>query len=167
MATGENAAVAVTLTSVSGFADASIGLGCAALPAAVNCHFSAVSADLAANSSQTVQLTIDTNNPLSGGTTARNAIQVNGGVALAGFSILSLPLCVFFCTGLRRFRKRHGAVFSVVLVLLVSSAAIVVNGCSGFSQTTAAPGTYVIQVTATGANSNVIHYQNLTLNITK
>ena len=41
------------------------------------------------------------------------------------------------------------------------------TGCSGFTQSSAAPGTYVIQVTATGANSNVIHYQNVTLTITK
>jgi len=44
---------------------------------------------------------------------------------------------------------------------------MVASGCSGFSQATATPGTYVIQVTATGTNSDVIHYQNLTLNITK
>jgi hypothetical protein len=44
---------------------------------------------------------------------------------------------------------------------------MLVNGCSGFTQSTAAPGTYVIQITATGVNSDVIHYQNVTLTITK
>jgi hypothetical protein len=30
-----------------------------------------------------------------------------------------------------------------------------------------APGTYTIQVTGVGANSNITHYQNITLTITK
>ena len=170
MKTGQNATVAVTLSSISGFADASIGLGCASLPAAVTCHFASVSVDLTANGSQTVQLTIDTNNPLSGGTTAKNARPGNRDAVLAGLSILpvlSLPLTVFFGWILRRFRKRHGAAWTIALALLLSSAAMMASGCSGFSQATAPPGTYVIQVTATGANSDVIHYQNLTLEITK
>jgi hypothetical protein len=53
-----------------------------------------------------------------------------------------------------------------MMVLLLAGAAMLVNGCSGFTQVTATPGTYVIQVTATGTNSDVIHYQNVTLNIT-
>ena len=44
---------------------------------------------------------------------------------------------------------------------------MMLNGCSaGFSQVTATPGTYIIQISATGANSDVIHYQNVTLTIT-
>jgi len=173
MATGQNATVAVTIASLSGFADANIGLGCASLPAAVTCHFSSVSVDLAANGSQTAQLTIDTNNPLSGGASALNARPENRRANLAGFSIspvlsiLSLAPGIFFGWILRRFRKRHSAIFTAALVVLLSLAAVVASGCSGFSQATATPGTYVIQVTATGTNSDVIHYQNLTLNITK
>jgi sugar lactone lactonase YvrE len=170
MATGKNATVTITLTSISGFADADIGLGCASLPALVTCHFSGVSVNLAANGSQTVQLTIDTDNPLSGGTTAMNAGPGNRGATLAGLSILpmlSLPLTVFFGLVLRRFRKRHGAVWTIALVLLLSSAAMLTTGCSSFSQASATAGTYVIEVTATGTNSDVIHYQDLTLNITQ
>jgi ABC-type glycerol-3-phosphate transport system substrate-binding protein len=55
----------------------------------------------------------------------------------------------------------------MVLILLLSGAAMLATGCSGMSSSSAAPGTYVIQVTGTGVNSNVIHYQNVTLNITK
>jgi len=170
MATGQNATVAVSLASISGFADASIGLGCSSLPAAVTCHFSSISVDLTASGSQTVQLTIDTNNPLSGGVSARNARPGNRGAIQAGLSILpvlSLAFTAFFGWVWRRFRKRYGAVFTIALALLLSSAAMLASGCSGFSQATATPGTYVIQVTATGANSDVIHYQNLTLDIGK
>ena len=167
MATGQNATVAVTVTSIGGYSDANIGVGCASLPVAVNCHFSNVSVNLAANGAQTVQLTIDTNNPLSGGTTAMSSHTVSHGASLAGISNLALPLTVFFGCIFRLFRKRYRSVFTVALVLLLSSAAMLVNGCGGFSQVTATPGAYVIQVTATGTNSNVIHYQNVTLNITK
>jgi hypothetical protein len=50
--------------------------------------------------------------------------------------------------------------------MALSSAALLATGCSGFSSTKAAPGTYTIQVTGTGTQSDVIHYQNVTLDIT-
>ncbi len=166
LAASQNATATVTFTSISGFTD-TLGLGCASLPAAVTCHFSSPSVILAANGTQTAQVTIDTNNPLSGGTTAMVAHGSNRGAYLAGLSILSLPITAFFGLILWQFRKRNGPVFGLVLLLVLSGAAMLMNGCSGFTQATAAPGTYVIQITATGVNSNVIHYQNVTLNITK
>jgi len=54
-----------------------------------------------------------------------------------------------------------------LILLALSGAAMLVNGCSGFTQAKAAPGTYTIQITATGVNSDVIHYQNVTLTITQ
>ena len=58
----------------------------------------------------------------------------------------------------------------MVLVLILTAAAFVATGCgggSGFSQITAAPGTYVIQVTGTStAPAMWTHYQNVTLDIT-
>jgi hypothetical protein len=112
---------------------------------------------------QTAQLTIDTNNPLRGGVSAMNS---HTGSRASTFASLFLPLGVFFGLVLWRFRKRHGRAFTAMMVLLLAGAAMLVNGCSGFTQVTATPGTYVIQVTATGTNSDVIHYQNVTLNIT-
>jgi sugar lactone lactonase YvrE len=163
MATTQNATVTVALTSISGFAD-KIGLGCATLPAGVTCHFTSISAALAANGTQSVQLTIDTNNPLSGGTSAMNSHSGKPGTYLAG---LLLPFSLFFGWTLWRYRKRQATLLGTVLVLLLSGAAVLATGCSATTISSAAPGTYVIQVTATGANSNVIHYQNVTLNITK
>jgi sugar lactone lactonase YvrE len=163
MATTKNATVNVALTSISGFTD-TIGLGCASLPAGITCHFSSINAVLAANGVQHVQLTIDTNNPLGGGATAMNSHAGNPGAYLAG---LLLPFSVFFGWSLWRFRKRHATVLGTVLLLLLSGAALLATGCGGVTSSSAAPGTYVIQVTGTGANSDVIHYQNVTLTITK
>jgi len=163
MATSQNTNVAVELMSNAGFTD-TIELGCASLPAGVNCHFASISAKLTANATQSVQLTIDTNSPLSGGASAMNSQPGDRGAWMAG---LFLPLSMFFGWILWRFRKRHAAVFTLMLVLLLSGAAVLVTGCSGFTQNSVAPGTYVIQVVGVGADSNITHYQNVTLTITK
>jgi len=163
VAKSQNVTVTVALAPISGFTD-TIGLGCASLPAGVNCHFSTPTITLPATGAQNVQLTIDTNNPLGGGTTAMNARPANRGVSLAG---LFLPLSVLFGIFFWRFRRRHAAAMTAALVLLMGVAAMLVTGCSGFSQLSAAPGTYVIQVTGVGANSNITRYQNVTLTITQ
>jgi len=163
VATTQNVNTTVTLTSISGFTD-TIGLGCASLPAGVNCHFATITVPLAANATVTTQLTIDTNNPLGGGATAMNRQSGERKVAMAG---LLLPFSLFMGWALWRFRKRHAGVWSVVLILVLSGAALLATGCSGFTQNSAAPGTYTIQVVGVGAHSDVTQYQNVTLNITK
>jgi hypothetical protein len=165
VATTQSANFTVNLTSIAGFAD-TVAFGCSALPAAVNCHFSSINVPLAADGTATAQLTIDTNNPLGGGSTAMNSHSIGSRSQLAG---LLLPVSILFGFICWRFRKRNRAIFTALLVLLLSGAAMLVNGCSGsgFSQVSATPGTYVIQVTATGTNSDLIHYQNVTLNVTQ
>ena len=162
MAPSQNDTVTVTLTSVSGFSD-TIGLGCASLPNGVTCHFSAISVPLAANGTATAQLTIDTNNPLSGGSQAMNSRTQGRRAVLAG---LFLPFSLFFGWIVWRFRKRNARILTLVLFLVLSAAAMLATGCGGFSTSSAAPGIYVIQVTGTGSNSTVIHYQNVNLTIT-
>jgi hypothetical protein len=163
MAASENATVTVTLTSQSGFTD-TIGLGCGSLPAGITCHFTPVSVNLAANATATSSLVIDTGYPLTGGAAAMNSHGRSKGVALAG---LLLPLAAFFGLFFRRFRKRHAAMFTMMLILLFSGAAMLVSGCGGISSSSAAPGTYVIQVTGVGANSDLVHYQNVTVTVTQ
>ncbi|MGA7832123.1 MAG: Ig-like domain repeat protein [Terracidiphilus sp.] len=163
LATTQNVTVNVALTSISGFTD-TIGLGCASLPAGVNCHFSTPTVALTANGQQNVALIIDTSNPLGGGTSARNAPSAGRSAFLAG---VFLPLSTLFGCIFWRFRRRNARLMTVWLVLLLGVGAMLVSGCSGsFSQSSAAPGTYVIQVTGTGANSDIIHYQNVSLTIT-
>jgi sugar lactone lactonase YvrE len=163
MATSQNATVTVTLTSNANFTG-TIGLGCSTLPAVVNCHFASVSLNLPAGGSVSTKLTIDTNNPLGGGSSAMNRRPGDGRFSLAG---LFLPLGLGFGFIFWRWRRRHAQVFTMALVLLLTAAAFVATGCGGFSQATAAPGTYVIQVTGTNTASDVVHYQNVTLDITK
>jgi len=160
--TTQNATVIVTLTSSAGFAD-SIGLGCGSLPAGVTCHFSPLSVALAANGTASDQLTIDTNDPLSGGASAMNGQSPGRRRSLAG-ALLSFSL--LFGGILWRFRRRHTGVWNVLLAMLLSAATLLMAGCGGMSMGSATPGTYVIEVTATGTTTNMVHYQNVMLIIT-
>jgi hypothetical protein len=163
MATTQNAVVTVTLASVSGFSD-TIGLGCASMPLGVNCHFSKAEVPLAANGTATAQLTIDTNNPLGGGATAMNQPSSRHTMEMAG---LFLPFSLMLGWFVWRFRKRNSSVWSVAIILALSGAAFMATGCVGFTQSSAAAGTYTLQVVGVGVNSNVPAYQTVTLTITK
>lgn len=162
MAAEQNTTVSLTFQSNNGFND-TIGLGCGTLPAGVNCHFSSDSIKLKSGASASVQLTIDTNVPLGAGRSAKNTDPHSGGLSLAG---LFLPSCLLIGWIGWRFRKRNAAFFTVLLLLALSGA-MFVTGCGGFSQKSAAPGTYTIQVTGVGTGSNVTHYQTITLTFTK
>jgi large repetitive protein len=168
IATTQNAPLTVTLTSVDGFTD-TIGLGCASLPVGVTCHFSNISVPLAANGTTTVQLTIDTNNPLGGGATAlnRQSGSKQSGERKLELAGLFLPFSLLLSWMLWRFRKRHSSVWSIVLVLVLSGAAFLTTGCIGVTQISAAPGTYAIQVVGVGATTNVTEYQTVALTITQ
>jgi hypothetical protein len=163
VATTQNATVTVSLQSVSGFTD-TIGLGCANLPVGVNCHFSTLSVPLAANATATSQLTIDTNNPLGGGASAMNKPSGNRNIAMAGF-LLPFSLCLGWI--LWRFRRRHARVWSMVLILVLSGAALLASGCGGFTQSSAAPGTYTFYVVGVGSNTGVSQSQAVKLTITQ
>ncbi len=160
--TTQNSTVTVTLTSSAGFAD-SIGLGCGSLPAWVGCHFSPVGVALSANGTATDQLTIDTNDLLSGGASAMNGQSRGRGASLAG-ALVSFSL--LFGGMLWRFRRRHTGVWNVLLAMLLAVATLLVADCSGVIVRSAAPGTYVIQITGTGTSTNVTRSQNVILIIT-
>jgi hypothetical protein len=159
----QNITVNVTLTSTGNYTD-TVDLGCASLPPVVNCQFASVGLKLPADGAVSTQLTIDTNNPLSGGSTAMNRRAGAEELSLAGFF---LPLGLGFGGILWRRRRCNPGIFTAALILVLTAAAFVATGCSNFSQASAAPGTYVIQVTGTGTTTNTIEYQNVTLNITK
>ncbi|MDR3724878.1 MAG: Ig-like domain repeat protein [Terracidiphilus sp.] len=169
VASSQNITVAVTLTASNGYSD-TIGLGCASLPAGVTCHFSPVSVALAANGTASSQLTIDTGNPLTGGSSASNRSAMGSRTAWAGLALpfgLALPISLFFGGLWLRFRRRNAAWLLLLLAVVVSSVVIPLAGCGSFTPASAAPGTYTIQVTGTGVNSGEIHEKFVTLTITK
>ena len=163
MATSQNATVTVNLNSNGTFTD-TIGLGCASLPVGVFCHFSSPSAKLTPGGFASVQLTIDTNNPLGGGSSAMNRPAGASRFSLAG---LFLPFSVLFGFVFWRLRRRSAGILTTAMVMVLSAAALLATGCSSYSVSTATPGNYVIQVTGTGATTDVQQYQNVSLTITK
>jgi sugar lactone lactonase YvrE len=162
LAATQNGSVEVSVTSVGGFTD-TVALGCASLPAGVTCTFANPSATLAANATAKSQLIIDTNSPLSGGTTAANSTR-DRGFRLAG---LFLPFSLIFGFAFWRLRRRTASLLTMVLVAALSLGALMATGCNSFGGSKVTPGTYTIQITGTGTQSDTIHYTTLTLNITK
>jgi sugar lactone lactonase YvrE len=163
LATGQHAAVNVTISSNSGYSD-TIGLGCSSLPASVNCHFSRNKIALAAHGSATVELTIDTNNPLGGGSSARGSLPGIEGFSLAG---ICLPFSLFFGCSFLGALKQNTKVLAAGLALLISVASLL-TGCSGgLTQASAIPGTYVIEVTGLGVRGGASHFHDVNLTITK
>lgn len=161
--TTQNAQLGLIMTSEGGFTD-TIALGCLGLPAGVNCHFSSPSVMLAANGNASAELTIDTNSPLTGGSEAMNRRAGNGGTLLAG---LLLPLSVLFGCIFWRQRRRMPSLLTVVLLLALSAAALLTSGCNGISKSSVTPGTYTIQVVASGTTTGVVETQNVSLTITQ
>jgi hypothetical protein len=86
-----------------------------------------------------------------------------------GAELAGLPLPVSLLLGFVAwsFRKRHPSLLTALLAVVLTGAALLATGCTGFSQSTAAPGTYIMQVTGVGTNSNVTQYQPITLTITQ
>jgi len=170
LASSQNTTVVVNLTSTGGFTD-SITIGCGSTTVWVTCIFSPATVTLPANGVASTKLTIDTNSPLSGGLSASNRASSSRGITLAGLLPGLLPFSALFGWLLWRFRRRYASVLTVVLTTglfaAVSAAALLMNGCGGISLESAPPGTYVIQVTGTGVNSNVISYGTLTVTVTK
>jgi hypothetical protein len=162
--TKENMTVGVTFTSNATFSD-TLSLGCATLPVGMNCHFSALTVKLPTNGNVTAQLTIDTGNPLSSGASAMHRSSTSAGVALAGFL---LPGGIFLGWVFRRKRRLSASLWLALLLVALPGVALLVTGC-GNSVTTSsvAPGTYPIEVTATGTNSSVIHFQTIVVTVTQ
>jgi len=161
--TGANATLTVVVNSIGGYSD-SIILGCASLPRQVTCEFNPLNSKLPASGRVTAQLTIDTNNPLSGGPSAMNRPTGIRGAALAG--LLPFSGAIFGWIFWRQ-RRKFGAL-PMVLALAVSAALLTATGCgNGISLSRAAPGTYTIQVSGTGGTSYFTRYQDVNLTITQ
>ncbi len=164
LASSQNKTITVNIASVNNGTD-TIDLGCSNLPTAMNCHFASNSLKLAAGGQVSTQLTIDTNNPLSGGATA--ALRKSTGPASPMLAGLSLPCMGVLGLLLWRMRRRAQRWIVLAVLAVVTLGGFAITGCGGFSQTTTAPGSYTVQVTGVGTQSNQTHYANLTITVTQ
>jgi len=156
--TTDHAPVSVTLTSLQGFSD-TLQLGCLGLPDAATCTFSTPQTKLAANGTATVQLVIDTGNPLGAGATASLDKRSSSGVLLC-----LLPCLLGIGFGVRRRKFKLGS--SLLLVCMVAMT-LFAAGCSGLHVNGTPPGTYSFKVTASGVGSGATESQAVTLTVTQ
>ena len=156
--TTDHATVGVTLTSLQGFSD-TLQLGCLGLPFAATCTFSTPQTKLAANGTATVQLIIDTGDPLGAGATASLDKRSSSGVLLC-----LLPCLLGIGFGVRRRKFKLGS--SLLLVCMVAMT-LFAAGCSGLHVNGTPPGTYSFKVTASGVGSGATESQTVTLTVTQ
>jgi sugar lactone lactonase YvrE len=155
-ASGQHSMGSMTLVSQAGFSD-TLALGCLGLPFAATCTFSKTQVDLAANGNVTVQLTVDTGDPLGAGGSAALESRTSG------VFVCFLPLLILIGIGVRRRRRLP----SLLLILCAAAMTLTVSGCSGLHINSTPPGTYTFKVTATGLNTGTTQSQTMTLTVTQ
>jgi Bacterial Ig-like domain (group 3)/NHL repeat len=162
--TSKSQLVTIDLASENGFTD-KMALGCDSLPFSVTCNFANNDVTLNANGTAAVQLTVDTNSPLAGSAQqSKNELPGSNGGLLAAFVF---PGAALFGFSFWRFRRNAGALKALVVVAMLAGTTFLMTGCGGFSLNSAKPGSYVIQITATGTQTGVTHVANLTVQVTQ
>jgi len=161
MPSGQHNTVTLTIASVQSFAD-TLQLGCLGLPTAATCTFSSDTTALAANGSATVQLTIDTGNPL-GADEQASAVKTKSNTMLC-----FLP--VGLLAGIALFRKRRRSLqtlLGLLLLIVTITATLGTTGCAGLTVNSTPGGTYTFKVTANGQKTGATQNQTMTLIVTQ
>jgi sugar lactone lactonase YvrE len=155
----QHVTVDISMASVKGFTD-TMEFGCLGLPFAATCTFSKTQMVLQADGTQTLQLTIDTGNPLGAGAQASNARPGSG--ALLAF----LPGTLLIGFVLMR-KKRTLPMLTVLVLMLGMGAMLSATGCAGLQESGTPAGTYSFKVSATGAQTGANASQTMTLTVTQ
>lgn len=158
---GQHTTVTVTMTSLNGFSD-NMQMGCLGLPVYATCTFTNVLPSLSANGTASVQLTVDTGNPLGSGATTASLHQPSEGRGGNAIAFAILPAGVLLGFGLYK-RRRLGALLVVVLAV---AASLTATGCSGLHQATTPAGAYSFKVVAVGKGTGATESTAVTLTVT-
>jgi sugar lactone lactonase YvrE len=164
MPSGQHGVVTVTLTSVNNFTD-TMEMGCLGLPVDATCTFSSDSAMLAANGTGTMQLTIDTGDPLGAGAQARlrTPAPLNARRSPALLALLPAGLLL----GLVFFRRNRRSLPTLLLLFCAAIATLSASGCGGLTINSTPAGTYTFKVTAAGQGTGATQSQTVTLTVTR
>ena len=157
----------VTLASLNGFTD-SIALGCVNPPTYVTCRFTPASTPLAANATASVSLYLDTDSVLGYARLQSAPPLARPTSSPINFALLLSPIGIVAAFTRRR-RPTRLRLLALLLIAIPISAAL--TGCGELIYPyaippSAAPGTYVIQIGASGAATGLTHTTNLTLQVT-
>lgn len=158
LTSGQHQMLTVTLTSIKGFTD-TIRLGCVGLPYAATCTFAKTSVALAADGIQTMQLMVDTGDPLGqGGATSASTRRQD---------TFAAPLLCLLPGGLLLILCRKRSLVPVLAMLLLSALVLGNSGCSGLRMSSTPSGTYTFQVTGVGTGSGAKQTQTVVLVVGK
>ena len=153
----QHTVIQLSLSSIKGFSD-KIQFGCLGLPFAATCTFSTPQTQLAANGTATVQLTLDTGNPL--GIAAQGSVGHERHDANIFLSLLPAALLA----GIFGRRRRLTALLVMICAVVLTAT---LSGCAGLQGTGTPPGTYIFKVTASGEGTGATQSQDLTLTVTQ
>lgn len=157
MVSKQHAVIQLSLTSIKGFSD-DIQFGCLGLPFAATCTFSVPQAQLAGEGTATVQLTLDTGDPLGIDGQASTRERRRGASTL----LCLLPAAVLL--GLFGRRRKLAALLMMICTLVLAMS---LQGCGGLQGSGTPPGTYTFKVTAAGKGTGVTQSQVMTLTVTQ
>ena len=171
---GDHQAITLTFASTSNFAD-TLSLGCLNLPPEATCTFSANKSELAAGSTAAVTVVFDTGNPLGSGavttstaslrrptqTNSRTGPQTGSIIRAAVWAPAALLLSLLLV--LARRGRRLTALLPLILLTVTS---LTLAGCGNhLNTTTTPPGSYTVQVIATGAQTSISQIANITVTV--
>ncbi|HEY1576611.1 MAG TPA: Ig-like domain repeat protein, partial [Terracidiphilus sp.] len=126
----QHSIIQLSLSSIKGFSD-KIQLGCLGLPFAATCTFSAPQAELAADGIATVQLTIDTGNPLGIGAQASARNRRSDATTF---------LCLFPAALLVSLFGRRRRLSTLLVMICAVLMTFPLSGCAGLQGSGTPPG---------------------------
>ncbi len=165
LASGAHTTLNVNLISPSSFGD-TLSFGCIDLPANATCTFPKPEVTLAAHGNATVEVIIDTGDPLGAGraTKAQAHLESPTGHTIVSASLLA-PLAALFGLLLWRSRARV-SLPSLFLLLLCSAAGLGLSGCGTPLNSAKTPaGSYKVRIVAAGTGTGVSQFATLTVTV--
>jgi hypothetical protein len=157
---GQHTNLTVTLQAQNGF-DETMQLGCAGLPALVNCYFTPSTVTVKAGGTASSNLLIDTASPILSGESSAS-VRSEGWSKVFAAGLLPMALLGLL---LVRGRRKFGPLLSALLLVAMAGGTMVLSGCGTVTASSAAKGTYNIVVTAISEQTNVTHSFDVTLTV--
>jgi hypothetical protein len=163
---GDHATLQIALDASTAFAD-TVSFGCSGLPSDATCTFSQTQIAVKQGSTTTLNLVVDTNNPLGQGASASSRFAskaLRQSTSTPAFACVGPigALLVLLCTGTRRRRMKM-----IVLALSIGVLPLL-SGCGTSYKAQATPvGSYTFQVFANGSSSGESYVVPIQLTITQ
>jgi hypothetical protein len=155
----------ISLHSVTSFTDM-MSMGCLGLPSGGSCTFTTTQVNLAAGGTQTVQVNLDTADPLTAGGQAKVEMK-NTSMTLACGLPVGVLLGLLLWAARKRISKDGRKAMGGLLVLALTLLTIGLSGCGALQINGVAPGTYNVQVIATGNTTGITQSATITLTVTQ